>query len=99
MADRGLGVARIAGRISAVRRLSRQGGSEFRTVLKLPAVDQYSSPATVEVRSGERVGSIGDEVSIDVRVGGYPRSYRPKDDPDAQAVTTAENVLQFAGAA
>ncbi len=98
MADKAtIGVARVAGRIAASRRINGANGATFRTVLKQPAPDQYSSPSTIEVRSTERIGAVGDEVSIAVRIGGYSRSYRPKDDPTGAPIATAENVLEFAG--
>lgn len=90
-----LGQARIAGRIDAVRSKSTQQGKMFLTLLKLPAADAYSSPSTVEVRSGERLGGNGEEISILVRIGGYPRSYKP--DGEDTPVRTAENSLQFVG--
>ena len=92
-----LGQARIAGRIQGVRRVTANGSTVFRTLFKLPAADQYSSPATVEVRSDERLGSTGDELSIVVNIGGYPRTYESKGaDGEPSRVTTAENVLSFA---
>ena len=54
-----LGQARIAGRIDSMRRNLGQAGSVYRTLLKLPAPDSYSSPSTVEVRSTERLGAQG----------------------------------------
>lgn len=93
-----LGQARIAGRIQSLRRVSSGGDTTFRTVFKLPALDAYSSPATVEVRSKERLGQVGDELSVLVNIGGYPRSYMTKNgDGDDAKVQTAENVLTFAG--
>jgi len=91
-----LGTARIAGRIQGQRVVNSNGAKTFRTILKLPAADVYSSPATVEVRSQERLGAVQDEISILVGVGGFPRSYEHKgQDGESQKVQTAENVLQF----
>lgn len=92
-----LGQARIAGRIAGSRRLSGQEGTTYRTLMKLPAIDRFSSPQTVEVRSAERLGNTGDEVSITVELGGYPRSYdtKPKGQDEGGTVHTAENVLKF----
>lgn len=87
-----LGRVRIAGRIELVRQNSGQEGKSYRTVLRLPAPDRFSSPATVEVRSIERLGQREDEVSVVCEVGGYPRSYKTS---DGEKVNTAENVLKF----
>lgn len=90
-----LGQARIAGRINGVRSASTASGKMFFSLLKLPAPDAYTSPATVEVRSGERIGSPGDEVSILVSIGGFARSFDRKD--GSGSVATAENALSFVG--
>lgn len=95
-----LGQARIAGRIQGQRRITGASGTHYRTLLKLPAPDAYSAPSTVEVRSDERLGQAGDEISIFVNVGGFPRSFESKGpDGDPVRVTTAENVLHFAAVA
>lgn len=99
MAEKAVAQARVAGRITSVRRINGANGASFRHVLKLPAFDQYSAPRTVEVRGAERFGSVGDEVAILVRISGYSRSYRSKEDPSAPPIQTAENVLEFAGLA
>jgi hypothetical protein len=91
-----LGQARIAGRIDGTRTKSTTAGRLFFTLFKLPAPDQYASPQTIEVRSSERLGAVGDEVSVIVSVGGYPRSYDAKGDHgEKEPVRTAENTLQF----
>ena len=93
-----LGVARIAGRIEGTRTKSTQQGKVFFTLFKLPAPDSFSSPSTVEIRSGERIGATGDEASVLVTVKGYPRSYDANDGEGGKTtVRTAENVLDFVG--
>lgn len=87
-----LGVVRLAGRIQASRRKTGANGSFFVTVLRLPATDAYSSPATVEVLSDERVGGVGDEVSIACKIGGYSRTVKPRD-PQEPSYLSADNVL------
>lgn len=94
----GIAQARLAGRIHSVRAKSGAAGKYFLSLLKLPAADPYSGPGTVEVRSAERLGALGDEVSILVSVTGYARTVRPKD-ADAQPYQTADNVLSFVGVA
>lgn len=89
-----LGVARIVGRIEAATRKASAGGAFWLTVMKLPAADRFDSPATVEVASGERIGAVGEEVSIEVRIGGYGRSYDSKNEPGVK-VRTADNRLTF----
>lgn len=91
-----LRLVRLAGRIESARSKSSARGKLFFTLLKLPAEDAYSSPATVEVISSERLGGSGEEVSIIVRVGGYSRSYDAKDDDGQRStVRTADNTLSF----
>lgn len=90
------GQTRLVGRVAGVRRMSGQG-AHYRTLVRLPAPDQYSSPQTVEVRSDERIGQADDELSLIVQVGGFARSFQGKGEhgePGAP-VRTAENVLRF----
>lgn len=84
--------ARVFGRIAASRSKSSAQGKLFFTLLRLPAADAYSSPATVEIQSSERLGGADEEVSVVVEIGGYPRSYSDK---EGGQVRTAENVLRF----
>lgn len=92
-------LARIAGRVVGVRRVTVDGTATFRTLMKLPSRDAYSSPATVEIRSGERFGKVGDEVALEAEVSGYPRSYSPKGGEEGDRVQTAEVVLTLRGLA
>lgn len=90
-----LGVCRLTGRVAGVRRVTGQNGSTFLTLLRLPAPDTYTSPQTVEVRGPERCGSVGEEVTVDVRIGGYGRAYAKKGEngEPGDSIRTAENVL------
>lgn len=85
-----LGHTRLAGRIESVVQSNTSEGRRFRTLLRLPAADAFTSPATVEVRSTERLGGAGDEVSVVVRVGGYSRHYKTS---EGEARKTADNIL------
>lgn len=89
--------ARLVGRIAHVRSVGTQGTKTFRTLLKLPAPDSYSSPSTVEVRSTERLGPVDGDVSILVIIGGFPRSFEGKGErgEPGETVRTAENTLTF----
>ena len=49
------------------------------TLIKTPAPDAYSHPSTIAVRSRARLGAIGDEIEIDCRVGGVPRTFSRTD--------------------
>jgi len=84
-------VARIHGRVASKPRrfTTRDGGSLYATLVKLPAADEYSSAATVEVRTVERIGDIGDEWTGDVRIGGSARpfTYKDKETGDSKAGT------------
>lgn len=83
----------VTGQIQSVRSRDSEKGKVFHTLLKTPAVDQYSSPGTFEVRSRARLGSEGAEVTVECDLLGYSRSYKDK---DGGAVRTAEHVLQAA---
>lgn len=92
-----LGEARIAGRVHAVRSRKSAHGTMFLTLMKLPAASVYESPGTVEVRSEERLGAVGDELALRVRVGGYYKSYARSEENGGGRVETAENTLVFVG--
>jgi hypothetical protein len=65
----------LKGRIRAVRR-SRGQRTGFLTLLVMPAKDEYSSPATVEIFSPERLGDVDSDWKGWAEVGGYRRSYK-----------------------
>lgn len=62
-----LNQAFLAGRVNAVRKAE----DVVFTEVTLPAPDQYSSPATVEIRSRKRLGQVGETVEVPVACGGY----------------------------
>ncbi|MBB5017807.1 hypothetical protein HNQ59_001077 [Chitinivorax tropicus] len=59
--------ATLAGRVNAVRKAD---DSVF-TEVTLPAPDQYSPPATVEIRSRKRLGQVGETIEVSVTCAGY----------------------------
>lgn len=88
--------ALCAGRIASKRRYrSRQGQTVHLTVLKLAAADEFTSPETIEVRSSQPLGEVGDTWRGKVRIGGYGRSYNTEDAQTGDKVTvqTADNNL------
>lgn len=89
----------IKGRVASVRRTSGQNGPVFVHIVKLPAADAYSSPATVLVRSSQRHGDQGDPFDQLCQVGGYGRTYQTTDDETGRKVSvpTADNTLTVVG--
>lgn len=92
-------VALVSGRIVTSRASQGQRGG-YLTVLRLPAPDAYTSPATIEVHSAERLGEPDAVVHGKVRIGGFGRSYKAKrEDRDGRpyevTVQTADNTLDW----
>lgn len=88
--------ALVAGRISSKRRYrTRQGQTVYLTILKLAAADEFSSPETIEVRSAQPLGEVGETWRGKVKLGGYARSYNTEDPQTGEKVTvqTADNNL------
>lgn len=83
----------ITGRVQLVTRKTGPSGETFRTLVKTPAPDAYSSPGTFEVRSRKRLGAEGQEISVECDLLGYARSYKTE---EGDTVRTAEAVLQAA---
>lgn len=86
----------LRGRLVAVRRPASQGGLWVH-LLVLPAPDQYSSPATIEILSKSRLGERDEDVGVLCRVGGYKRSYRGTDrETGEQRMVQTADVKLFA---
>lgn len=68
-------VSHAIGRIEHVEKYQ----NNFHTLIKTPAEDAYSHPSTIPLRSKSRLGSVGDEISVNFRIGGVPRTYQRKD--------------------
>lgn len=82
----------IRGRIDASRRHDKTTYTRVVT----PAPDPYSRPQTVEIRSKQRLGQSGDEVTIHAQLGGYTRKpFRStdKDTGETMMVTPVDLTL------
>lgn len=91
-----MGVALLLGRVVDSRRIKVADGPMILTRLRLPAANQYSQPAMVEVRSREPIGQPDQDVRLQVRIGGYPNSYDEVDKATGEVrgqVRTARNTL------
>lgn len=89
------GHALLRGRIAAKRAIQTRNGRQFITIVKLPAPDEFTSPQTVELRSGKPLGEVGETVAVKVAVGGFGRSYQTTNQETGEKVTvqTADNSL------
>lgn len=95
----GIAQTYIKGRISYARVLKSEHSRIFLTILKIPAVDQYSHPSTVEVSSSNKLGEVNDDWQGVCNVTGYPRTYDSKPDPETgefKTVRTATISLRVA---
>ncbi len=82
----------VKGKIDAQRRF----GQVRYTRIVTPAPDPYSRPQTVELRSKGQLGSTGDEVAVQARLGGFTRKpYRvtDKDTGETSMVTPVDLTL------
>lgn len=75
----------VIGRFSAVRKHQ----DTFYHLAQLPAPDEYSSPATVEVISKTRLGQTGDDCRVLCRLGGFKRTWQQKDKQTGEELTIA----------
>jgi hypothetical protein len=58
------------------------------TQIMTPAADAYSRPQLVEIRSKQKLGDKGDEVTVHATLGGYQRkAYQVKDKDTGEVVT------------
>lgn len=73
----------IRGRIDAARRHDKTTYTRIVT----PAPDPYSRPQTVEVRSRQRLGQTGDEITVQAQLGGYTRKPFRSTDKETGEVT------------
>jgi len=65
----------VAGKIVS----SRMHERNRLTVLIAPAPDAYSHPSTIEVRSRQQLGQVGEEVRVTCSLRGYMRRFDFKD--------------------
>ena len=73
----------VRGRIDAVRRHDKT----IYTRIITPAPDPYSRPQTVEIRSKQRLGQPGDQVTQLGLLGGYARKPFPGKDKETGEIT------------
>lgn len=81
----------VEGRLTQIRK----AGKTFLHLVTLPAEDEFSSPATVEINAGERLGEAGTAIKVTCRIGGFRRQYRSTDQEtgEQKTVVTADNRL------
>lgn len=88
-----MGQAYLSGLIAGRRRVTTSSGAVWLTVVRLPAADEFSHPATVEVRSKSSIGDVDERWQGIVSVNGFPRQYNSKPDPETgeiKLIRTAE---------
>lgn len=85
----------ISCRLASMRKIDTKNGPLFLTVAKMPAVDQFSHPQTIELHSRNRLGKSNDDWSGVVMVGGTSNSYKSvdKDTGETETVYSARNSL------
>jgi hypothetical protein len=66
----------IIGKIQEVTSFENGG---YTTEVVMPAADQYSMPAVVEIRSEKRLGNKDDEIRQVCQISGWPRKFNYKD--------------------
>lgn len=82
----------VKGRVDASRRHEQTRYTRILT----PAPDAYSRPQTVEVRSKQKLGDIGEEITVLAQLGGYTRkAFRSvdKDTGETSMVTPVDLTL------
>jgi hypothetical protein len=74
----------VRGRLEKARSYEGKRYSQILT----PAPDAYSRPQIVEVRSKNRLGDVGDEVTVTCKLGGFSRKpYKVTDKQSGEVVT------------
>ena len=81
----------VSGMIVSRRRISGQSGTMWLTVLKTPSEDSFSHPETVEVRSHAPLGDVNEIWSGLTKIGGYPRNYNTKPDPETGEIKAVKS--------
>lgn len=61
--------------------------------ITLPAVDAYTRPAIVEVRSDKRLSNPGDEVSVRATIGGWIKRYDFTDKSTGESKQISQSVM------
>jgi hypothetical protein len=88
-------VTTISGRISAVDAWPVKNPIRYTTLVRQPADDEYTTPATVELSSTHSLGKEGDVIQVQCSVSGRYRSYQAthKLSGEVRTVKTADNIL------
>lgn len=83
----------IVGKIDNVRKFD----SKFYTRVIMPAVDEYSSPAFVEIESSERLGDVEDVLKCTAVLTGFRNDFRmtDKESGETRAVKSARVGLKY----
>lgn len=84
---RAFNVVPVAGKITNIRRVN----ADYYTRIAIAAVDEYSMPGAVEIRSTKPVGRKGEETTVDCRLHGRPRRWT--DTKTGELIETADNWL------
>lgn len=79
-------------RITGARRLATEAGALWLTLCKIPNPSEFETGGTVELRSTQRLGVVGEEFTGWCRVSGYSRQYKSTDKETGEQITvrTAE---------
>ena len=87
-------VAWCTGQVSVKSRaISTQTGRKWVTVVVLPAINEFTAPAVVEIRSDDSIGDQGDTFRGKVQIGGYRRTYTPSGSD--KSIASANNTLDL----
>lgn len=82
-----LGRVLLRGRIAGARSVSGRDGQLWLTLVTLPAPDEFTRPAIVEIQSRQRIGKLGDDFHGAVIVGGYGNNYESKDRDTGEVIS------------
>jgi hypothetical protein len=74
----------IKGKIDNRRRYESSWFTRFIT----PAADAYSRPSTIEIRSKNKLGDVGEEMTVICKLGGYTRKPYKVTDKESGEMTT-----------
>lgn len=86
-------VIELTGQLREVRKYN----DWFYSRVILPSGSPYEAPSVVEVRSKKRIGSAGDEVTLEAKLGGYIKrfSYVDKETGEPQNRSTCTMYLDL----
>lgn len=83
--------AYLQGKIVSKRKLKTQSGALHLTLVRLASKDEFSHPATIELRSSEVLGDADESIKVKVQLGGAPNNYkRTYDDPESGETKTED---------